>query len=108
MGDASAGGEKIGTVVKGTNIGSCCDGGHVTVFPADAANKNYAVLHYATTLDGVSQPTPDSVSKLFKAGVDTAIATLKSPALSAKGSDGGSMACALPGPSGIVTATEFS
>jgi len=107
-GDASAGGVTVGTVVKGTNIGSCCDGGSVTAFPADAANKNYAVLRYHTTLDGVAYPTPDSVSKLFKAGVETAISTLKSPTLRANGSDGGDMACALPGPSGIVTATEFS
>jgi len=111
-GDASLGGATFGTVVKGTevqgDIGHCMDGGQVTVFPADVANKDFAVMLYSTTFNDASHPTATSIPTLFKSGVDTAIAALKSPSLAAKGSDGGSMKSALPGPTGIVTATEFA
>jgi len=108
-GDASLGGETIGTIVNGTSthVGHCCDGGGVTVFPPDAASKNFAVLLYQTPWVSVSQPTDSSIDRLFRAGVDNAIAALQSPSLSASAS-GGSMIGVRPGASGIVTAAEFA
>merc|ERR1712107_459906 len=96
----------IGTSVKGADIGRCFDGGAVTVFPEDAATPNHAVSLYNTPWLGTAKPTAKSIDGLFRAGVDNAIAALKSPTLSASAA-GGSIKTAIPGPSKVVTAKEF-
>jgi len=105
-GDASIGGVTIGTFVKGSDVGHCGDGGSITVFPEETANPNFAVLLYNTPFVSTTNPTADSIDKLFRAGVDNAIATFKAPTLAASVA-GGSMAATVPGPSGIVTAKEY-
>lgn len=105
-GDASIGGLAVGTVVDGSHVKHCSDGGSVTVFPPEAASIDFGVLKYETPWISTSYPTAESISQLFLHGVDTAIEALKSPSLSGK-VDGGRIFGTLPGPKGIVTATEF-
>jgi hypothetical protein len=116
-GDVSLGGFALGTIVPGTDVGHCADGGHVTVFPAEVASKNFGLLLYNTPVVSTSHPTGSSIDKLFRAGVDDAIAALKSSNLRSAALKsgnlrsevaGGSIVGALPGPSGIVTAKEYS